>query len=926
MINQNQTNPQAQKAFRVSVGVTIAVFAAALASLNLVIINFEVNEAVWQPSLWLFAMILVVSASLSSVYLCRNGRHILGIQILGGGLLLASLLVTFVREGRSAMISLVIMALIIFVSTQTLPDTKTIRLITFSVIVGVLNVLLDLWLPIERIAPPDFRSTIIIGAVALLLAAFAVFQYKTFNLRTKLLVLFISIPATIIAIVSSFLILTITKNLDQTFSPINSSITPVLAIISIALMITSLLAIFVSRSIAEPVVSLTRSAQKVADGDFNTKAEITTQDEIGVLAATFNKMTVQLKSLVGSLEARVSERTEGLILAAEVGGLVAQIRDLDELLINAVELIRSHFDLYYTQVYLVDKKNKKLLLRAGTGEVGKELVQSRFSLPLGPGSINSTAVFNKKPIIVANTTQSVVFRPNILLPETRSELAIPLMVGNLVVGVLDLQSDQANALSIETLPTFEALASQLAVAIENASLFAEVARTRTEIETQARRLVREGWDNSLDGVHSSEHIGFCYSEGRFYPLINPLEKEENGRFLSASITAVGEPIGMIQLEGNPDQSWTLAELELVNLVAKRVGQQVENLRLLTDAERYREEAENASRRLIRDGWSNFQEQSDISGYLYNQKEVTSLQKTDATTNKNEHLMRPLTIQGEIIGMLEVGGIREDDEEATALLTAVSNQLSAHIDSLRLAAQTERALGETAVQAERLAQLNQMATALGAANSREELFAVIPQHMGNIITYDNLAITLVEPDGHTINTFMLNNESAPTLILTASLEKGSAIHQVIEQQKAINMPNLHKADYSEADEMLKYGLQSGLMIPLLTARGPLGALSAGSKSVAAFTVQDENIMQQLAPLLASTIENQSLFAEAQKQAEKERLVNVISQKIQGTVTVESALETMVQELGQALKVQYTQVKLKASNIDQTGNGRSNDSHT
>ena len=141
-----------------------------------------------------------------------------------------------------------------------------------------------------------------------------------------------------------------------------------------------------------------------------------------------------------------------------------------------------------------------------------------------------------------------------------------------------------------------------------------------------------------------------------------------------------------------------------------------------------------------------------------------------------------------------------------------------------------------------------------------------------------------------------------------LGAGTAIDVAMKQRRPINITDLQQTRFQETGYMLDYGLRSSLMSPLMTARGAIGALSVSSRIVGAFTTQDENTIQQISSLLASTIESQRLFAEAQKQGEKERLVNSITQKIQATVTMESALETAVQELGKALQTRYTQVKL------------------
>ncbi len=175
----------------------------------------------------------------------------------------------------------------------------------------------------------------------------------------------------------------------------------------------------------------------------------------------------ELASLSAKLEDRVAASTQKLNLAAEIGLEVTQVRGLEHLLPLATQRIYETFDLYQVQIYLLDKSETLLQLRASSGHAGSRLLEAGHQLLLNQSSLNTTAVIQKKPIIVADTAQDPLFRPHPLLPETRSELTLPLLVGNRVLGVLDLQSNRIGDLTEESLPAFNILAGQLATAIEN---------------------------------------------------------------------------------------------------------------------------------------------------------------------------------------------------------------------------------------------------------------------------------------------------------------------------------------------------------------------------------------------------------------------------------------------------------------------------
>lgn len=201
--------------------------------------------------------------------------------------------------------------------------------------------------------------------------------------------------------------------------------------------------------------------------------------------AEVREVNRNLENLTATLEQRVAERTRNLELAVEVGRAVSQVRDLDEMLREACELILQDFNLYYVQVYFMDSVNNELVLQAGTGSAARQLLKERHRLSLDVNSINGRAALQKRPVIVSNTEKDAAFKPNPLLPDTRSEMAIPLLAGESVVGILDMQSNKTDALRQELLPAFEALVGQLSIAVQNANLFTEIQKARAEVEAQA---------------------------------------------------------------------------------------------------------------------------------------------------------------------------------------------------------------------------------------------------------------------------------------------------------------------------------------------------------------------------------------------------------------------------------------------------------
>ncbi len=161
--------------------------------------------------------------------------------------------------------------------------------------------------------------------------------------------------------------------------------------------------------------------------------------------------------------------------AAEVSRLATSTLEPEELIRQVVERVRERFDLYYVGLFLLDRNgewtgepNRWLVLRAGTGEAGRQMVAQGHRLEVGENSMVGWCAANRRPRVTYDVEQDPVQLPNPLLPDTRSEIAVPLQVGDTLVGVLDAQSQLRGAFDPDVVTVFQTMADQLAVAIENA--------------------------------------------------------------------------------------------------------------------------------------------------------------------------------------------------------------------------------------------------------------------------------------------------------------------------------------------------------------------------------------------------------------------------------------------------------------------------
>jgi len=220
-----------------------------------------------------------------------------------------------------------------------------------------------------------------------------------------------------------------------------------------------------------PVGAMTEAVNLMTGGDLTQRVKVTSDDEFGILANGFNNMTERLQEMVTNLENRVADRTKALVTSAEISRRLTSILDPNELASEVVNEVQTAFNYYYAQIYLFDAENKNLVLTAGTGDAGAEMMKRGHALPKGRGLVGRAAETNKS-VLVEDTSQDPEWLPNKLLPETKTEVAVPISVGGKVLGVLDIQNSVTNSITSEDVDLLESLAGQVAISLQNAESYA----------------------------------------------------------------------------------------------------------------------------------------------------------------------------------------------------------------------------------------------------------------------------------------------------------------------------------------------------------------------------------------------------------------------------------------------------------------------
>ena len=330
----------------------------------------------------------------------------------------------------------------------------------------------------------------------------------------------------------------------------------------------SVLSYLFARSVSSPLNHLIQTFKKIEAGDLGQRADVTSPDETGELAIYFNSMVSRLDELQRSLETQITERTEQIQASAEVGRIVSSILDPDELIEKVVNLITERLGYYYASIFLISPDGYWAEIKSATGEAGKTLQEKKHRLSISGKSMVGSAINLRKARIAHDAGAEAVRFDNPLLPNTRSEIALPLIAGGRVLGALDAQSMEANAFGEEVVETLQGMANQVAVALENARLFQESEQALREIRASHQTQLGKAWTETL----AEGELEFSTGEKPF--------SGENS--LNIPLALRDQTIGEIILEGGPD--WITEDQDWVEAVATQAALALENARLLEDSQ------------------------------------------------------------------------------------------------------------------------------------------------------------------------------------------------------------------------------------------------------------------------------------------------------------------------------------------------------
>jgi len=388
-------------------------------------------------------------------------------------------------------------------------------------------------------------------------------------------------------------------------------------LISVALaIIAALLALGSVQFLVAPIVSLTKVAQQITEGDVGARATIHSQDEIGSLAASFNLMADELNQALNSLEVRVAERTiaieniqiqsekraNELEAISEISKVITGEQKLANLLPLITRLVSERFGFYHTGIFLLDETKQYAVLQAANSEGGRKMLARGHKLEVGASGIVGYVAHAGVHRIALDVGMDAVFFNNPDLPTTRSEMALPLKIRNTIVGALDVQSEKSNAFTENDAKNLSILADQISIALENARLFTRTQQALSEAQALYRQNIQEGW---AAFTREESSLGYRQNMKGGTELFEPVETAEIREAVSRGSVSLfhadgvaqeptivvpiklrGQVIGSLNITApSRDRQWTRDEINLTEVVSERLSIALENARLIQDSQR-----------------------------------------------------------------------------------------------------------------------------------------------------------------------------------------------------------------------------------------------------------------------------------------------------------------------------------------------------
>ena len=378
----------------------------------------------------------------------------------------------------------------------------------------------------------------------------------------------------------------------------SSTLRILLASIFLIIGLVATSALFLGQYVSAPLEKLTEEAARFSNGQFGELVEVPNRAEVTLLANAFNKMATQLSDTLITLEQRVAERTSEmeqivkqsekraseLQAIADISRHISTEKDVEKLLPLITHAVSEQFGFYHVGIFLLSENKRFALLRAANSTGGQVMLQRQHKLEVGQTGIVGNVTATGTPRIALDTGVDAVYFNNPDLPETHSEMALPLFVRGEVVGALDVQSTERNVFTPSDIFNLSLLADQIAIAIDNARLIEETQKALAESQSVFREYLAEAWQSKS----ASNVMGYYQTvAGGSVITKNTLSQADtlgsDKDILSIPIHLRGQEIGTLNiLLGKEREELTADQINVVKSIVERLGLALENARLFEE--------------------------------------------------------------------------------------------------------------------------------------------------------------------------------------------------------------------------------------------------------------------------------------------------------------------------------------------------------